>query len=63
MNKLKSLVTIFAASAILLSGCTLKKMIKMAKEQQLTVTPSPVEMHGNAVEFDMSAILPVKMLN
>ena len=62
MNKVKSLLTIFTASVILLSGCTLKKMIKMAQEQQLTVTPSPLEMHGNKVEFDMSAMLPVKML-
>lgn len=62
MYKIKSIVTIFIASVIFLSGCTLKKMIKMAKEQQLTVTPSPVEMHGGQVEFDMSAMLPVKML-
>ena len=62
MNKMKSLLTIFTASVIFLSGCTLKKMIKMAKEQQLTVTPSPLEMHGNKVEFEMSAMLPVKML-
>lgn len=62
MNKLKSLVTVFVASAIFLSGCTLKKMVKMAQEQQLAVTPSPVEMHGNQVEFEMSAMLPLKML-
>ena len=62
MYKAKSIVTIFIASVLFLSGCTLKKMIKMAKEQQLTVTPSPLEMHGNKVEFEMSALLPAKML-
>lgn len=62
MYKMKSLITIFLTSIVFLSGCTLKKMIKMAKEQQLTVTPSPLEMHGGEVEFEMSAMLPVKML-
>ena len=62
MYRGKSLISIFIASVIFLSGCTLKKMLKMAKEQQLTVSPSPVEMHGGEVEFDMSAMLPVKML-
>jgi TolA-binding protein/outer membrane protein OmpA-like peptidoglycan-associated protein len=37
-------------------------MIKMAKDQQLTVTPNPLEVHGDSAAFDMSALLPVKML-
>ena len=45
-----------------LSGCTLPKMVKMAKEQQLTVTPNPLEVHKDTVAFDMAANLPVKML-
>jgi outer membrane protein OmpA-like peptidoglycan-associated protein len=62
MYKLKSFVTVFVAGTIFLSGCTLKKMVKMAKDQQLTVTPSPVELHGGEVKFDVSVLLPVKML-
>lgn len=48
--------------ALSLSGCTLPKMVKMSKEQQLTVTPNPLEVHKDTVAFDMAANLPVKML-
>jgi outer membrane protein OmpA-like peptidoglycan-associated protein/Flp pilus assembly protein TadD len=37
-------------------------MIKMAKDQQLTINPSPLELHGDSVKVEMSALLPVKML-
>jgi hypothetical protein len=37
-------------------------MVKMSKEQNLTVTPNPLELHKDTVAFDMSAKLPVKML-
>ena len=45
-----------------LAGCTLPKMVKMSKDQQLTVTPNPLEVHKDTVTFDMAANLPVKML-
>lgn len=45
-----------------LSGCALSTMKKMAKDQQLTVTPSPLEVHADTVKFEMSANLPAKML-
>ena len=44
------------------TGCTLPKMVKMAKEQQLTVSPNPLEVHKDTVNYEMSAVLPVKML-
>ena len=34
----------------------------MAKDQQLTVTPNPLEVHADTVAFELSATLPVKML-
>jgi tetratricopeptide (TPR) repeat protein len=37
-------------------------MVKMSKEQQLTVTPNPLEVHKDTVAFEMAANLPVKML-
>jgi hypothetical protein len=37
-------------------------MVKMSKDQQLTVTPNPLEVHKDTVTFDMAANLPVKML-
>lgn len=58
--KLASALTL--AGALFLSGCTLEQMVKMAEEQELTVTPSPLEVHGDSVKFSVSAVLPVKML-
>src|SRR5690242_14645907 len=44
------------------AGCTLPKMVKMAKDQNLTVDPNPLEVHKDTVAYSMSANLPVKML-
>lgn len=49
-------------AAMSLGGCTLPQMVKMSKDQQLTVTPNPLEVHRDTVAFDMAANLPVKML-
>ena len=62
MNKVKILVNIILVSVVFFSSCTLKKMVKMATEQQLTVEPSPLELHGGEVSFEMSALLPAGML-
>ncbi len=47
---------------IFFSGCALNQMVKMAKDQDLKVTPNPLELHGNTVDVEVSATLPVKML-
>ena len=47
---------------IFFSGCALNQMVKMAKDQDLKVTPNPLELHGNTVDLEVSATLPVKML-
>ena len=64
MNKMKNLnlivITIIAAS--LFSGCALKKMVKLAEKQDLEVNPDPLELHGNQVAFDLSVVLPPKIL-
>ncbi|MDC1517099.1 hypothetical protein N8385_05175 [Cyclobacteriaceae bacterium] len=52
--------TIIAAS--LFSGCALKKMVKLAEKQDLEVNPDPLELHGTQVAFDLSAVLPPKIL-
>lgn len=44
------------------TGCTLPSMIKMSKDQNLTVTPNPLEVHKDTVTYEMAANLPVKML-
>ena len=64
MNKLKTLLlSTILFNFLIFTGCnSLKKMVKMAEEQQLTVEPSPLELQGNTVTFTMSAKLPVKMM-
>jgi tetratricopeptide (TPR) repeat protein len=55
-------LAILGLSTSLITGCTLSQMIKMAKDQKLTVAPNPLEVHGDSVKFSISAALPVKML-
>ncbi|HEX8545675.1 MAG TPA: hypothetical protein VF691_01865 [Cytophagaceae bacterium] len=63
MNLLKQLsLTAATGSMLVLGGCTLQQMVKMSKEQKLTVSPSPLELHGDSVRFNLSAQLPAKML-
>jgi tetratricopeptide (TPR) repeat protein len=64
MNQVRNLLLAFTLLGLFtFSGCnSLKKMVKMAEDQQLTVEPSPLEVHAGQVEFEMSAVLPVKML-
>ncbi|MGL1886975.1 MAG: hypothetical protein OCD76_10715 [Reichenbachiella sp.] len=46
-----------------LSGCSsLNSMVKLSENQQVDVVPSPLELHGDSVKFDMSVVLPAKML-
>lgn len=45
-----------------ISGCALSQMKKAAKNQELVVVPSPLEVHADTVRFELSANLPVKML-
>ncbi len=60
MRNLFSAVTLM--SVLVLSGCSLNQMVKKAEDQQLTVEPNPLEVHGDSVRFTMSATLPTKML-
>ena len=61
MRKL-NLAIAFLAGTALLSSCTLSKMIKLAADQDLQVKPNPLEVHGGNVPFEISAVLPPKML-
>ncbi|MCU0416128.1 MAG: hypothetical protein MUE33_02980 [Cytophagaceae bacterium] len=62
LNRKNGLKALALGSILLINACSLKQMVKMAKDQELTVTPSPLEVHGDSVAFDVSAILPLKML-
>ncbi|MBC6426325.1 MAG: hypothetical protein GDA51_07620 [Ekhidna sp.] len=57
-----NLAVAVAISAVLLSGCKLNQMIKLAQDNDLQVDPNPLEVHGKDVPFEMSAVLPPKML-
>ncbi len=60
MRNLMSAATLM--SVFILSGCSLNQMVKKAEDQQLTVEPTPLEVHGDSVTFTMEATLPTKML-
>lgn len=60
MRKLFYAIALFGVLS--LSGCALNQMVKMAEDQNLTVTPNPLEVHADTVSFEMSANLPAKML-
>ncbi len=61
-QKGNTIYAVLITGTLIFSGCALNQMVKMSQEQELTVAPSPLELHGNTVDFDMSAKIPVKML-
>jgi len=50
------------SALVLFQGCALSTMLKKAQQQKLSLTPSPLELHGDSVAFNFSAELPTKML-
>ena len=58
----KLLAALSIAGIVIGTGCSTSQMVKMAEEQELKVNPSPLELHGDSVAFDVSATLPVNML-
>ena len=58
----KTSLALIITGVFTFNSCTLKQMIKLSKDQKVTVTPNPIELHGDSVKFDVSAVLPVKML-
>ena len=58
----KLLMPLLLLGVMSMTGCALSQMIKASQENNLTVTPSPLEVHADTVTFDMSATLPAKLL-
>jgi hypothetical protein len=58
----KLLYAFMFVGALTFTGCTLPQMVKLAKQQNLQVTPNPLEVHKDTVSYSLSANLPVKML-
>lgn len=61
MKNLKIILTLLVGSAFF-SGCALKQMIKVAHRSDLALTPSPLEVHGGKVPYQLTATLPPKIL-
>ncbi len=57
-----TLATLTVCGVLAFSGCTLNQMVKKSKEQKVTVTPNPLEVHADQVKFNAEATLPAKML-
>ncbi|MBW8050981.1 MAG: hypothetical protein FVQ77_11720 [Cytophagales bacterium] len=56
MDKIKNLSLVFTAiGALIFGGCA-------KLDQAVTVTPDPVELHGDSVSFQVEAVLPLKIL-
>jgi len=62
MTQKMNLICTVLLGTVLLAGCSLSQMVKMGEQQEFVVVPSPLELHGDEVAFEMSAKLPVKML-
>jgi len=60
-QKINLICTVLLGAAVL-TGCSLSQMIKLSEQQEFVVVPSPLELHGDDVAFEMSAKVPVKML-
>ena len=59
----RSNVAAFFIGLTIFSACSpLSNMVKLAENQQVDVVPNPLEVHGGQVEFEMSVVLPAKML-
>ena len=61
MKKLNLVNTIILVT-VLLSGCKLNQMVKLAEQNELKIKPSPLEVHGGNVPFEINAVLPPKIL-
>jgi tetratricopeptide (TPR) repeat protein len=62
-NTIKSFA-IVGLAAVTATACNpLKNMTKRADEVSYTVTPSPLEMHGDSVEVNIAGTIPPKFFN
>ena len=62
MTQKINLICTVLLGTVVLAGCSLSQMVNMAEQQEFVVVPSPLELHGDEVAFEMSAKIPAKML-
>ena len=59
-NSIKSFAFVGLAAVTAVACNPLKNMTKRADEVSYTVTPSPLEMHGDSVEINIAGTIPPK---
>lgn len=62
-NTFKSFAIIGLAAATTVACNPLKNMTKRAEEVKYTVTPNPLEMHGDSIEVNIAGSIPAKFFN
>jgi len=62
-NTIKSFALVGLAAVTTVACNPLKNMTKRAEEVSYTVTPSPLEMHGDSVEINIAGTIPPKFFN
>ena len=59
----KFIYSLMFLGLITVFGCSpLNKMAELTKQQNMSATPSPLEVHADTVRFEMSVNLPLKMI-
>ncbi|MBC5774908.1 tetratricopeptide repeat protein [Pontibacter sp. KCTC 32443] len=61
-KKSLSLLPYVLLIGLVTSSCTLQKMVRLAKKQEITVQPTPLVANGQLVEFEIKAAMPPKLI-
>lgn len=63
MKTIKKISVLLISSAIIFSGCGLKKMVKKQSEVTYSVSPNPLETHGGKMTMEIKGTYPAKYFN
>jgi len=61
-KKSVTILCYIALIALVTSSCTLQKMVRLAKKQEIIVQPSPLVANGQLVEFEVKAAVPPQII-
>src|SRR5690606_13741520 len=57
-----SQILVVVGGMMFFSSCSLQSVIKKSADQQVVVSPNPLEVHGDSVRFTVNAELPPRMM-
>jgi len=60
MKAIKIFSVVLVSSAVVFSGCGLKKMVKKQSQVTYSVTPNPLETHGGKMTMEIKGTYPAK---